>query len=149
MNTKPHIKEIATEVAGHCAFHVLRKATRKVSRLYDDALRPTGIKATQLVMLSSVALHEGATLTGLAEGLGMDRTTLSRNLAPLEKNGWVTVSDEGYRRTRTVELTAQGNTVLEETLPLWQAVQKNLRKKVGEATWDAIQLEMARVATLL
>jgi len=149
MNTKPHIKEIAAEVSGACAFYVLRKAARKVSRLYDDALRPTGIKATQLVMLSGVALHEEATLTSLAEGLGMDRTTLSRNLAPLEKNGWVKVSDEGYRRTRTVELTGQGNTVLEETLPLWQAVQKNLRNKVGEATWNAIQLEMTRVATLL
>ncbi|MCH7806503.1 MAG: winged helix-turn-helix transcriptional regulator [Proteobacteria bacterium] len=149
MTTKPHIKKIAAEVAGACACHVLRKAARKVSRLYDDALRSTGIKATQLVMLSGVALREGATLTGLAEGLGMDRTTLSRNLTPLTKNGWIQVSPEGYRRTRTVELTAKGNKVLEDTLPRWQAVQKSLRKKIGKKSWNAIQLEMARMATLL
>ena len=149
MTTNTHIKAIASQVADGCACNAVRTAGRKVSRLYDDALRPAGIKSTQLVMLAGVALLEGETLTGLAKALGKDRTTLSSNLSPLEKNGWVRVSPEGYRRTRTVELTAKGKKILEDALPLWQAVQKHLRKKVGNQSLDIIKLEMTRLANLI
>ena len=149
MNTKPHTKDIASQVANACACNALRRAARKVSRLYDNALKPAGIKNTQLTMLSAVALQKDVTLTALADSLAMERTTLLRNLAPLEKNGWIKVSAEGYRRTRTVDLTAKGNKVLQDALPLWKTAQESIRKKMGGKDLDVLSAELKRLAAVI
>ena len=143
------MRQLSSGVAGVCACRKMRQASRKITRMYDEMLRPAGIKATQFNVLAIVALEDEATLTELAETLGMDRTTLSRNLRPLERDGLVEVSAEGYRRARSANITNKGVAVMEKALPLWRSAQKSLKRRLGDDIWDRIQNELAEVGHLL
>jgi DNA-binding MarR family transcriptional regulator len=80
---------------------VIRTAARAVTRAYDEALRPVGLRATQLSVLLAVAAEDPMSITALAKFMGMERSTLTRNLRPLEKEGLVTLGDEGWRRSNS------------------------------------------------
>ncbi len=149
MTTKTLMRQLSSDVADVCACRKMRQASRKITRMYDEVLRPAGIKATQFNVLAIVALGDEATLTELAETLGMDRTTLSRNLRPLERDGLVEVSAEGYRRARSADITNKGVAVMEKALPLWRSAQKSLKRRLGDDIWDRIQIELAAVGHLL
>jgi len=149
MTKKTLIRQLSSDVAGVCACRKMRQASRKITRMYNEVLRPAGIKATQFNVLAIVALGDEATLTELAETLGMDRTTLSRNLRPLERDGLVEVSAEGYRRARSANITNKGVAVMEKALPLWRSAQKSLKRRLGDDIWDRIQIELAEVGHLL
>ena len=75
------------EILESCACHKVRTAARAITRAYDDALRPVGLRATQLTVLVATASDESVSITALAKLMGMDRTTLTRNLRPLEAEG--------------------------------------------------------------
>jgi DNA-binding MarR family transcriptional regulator len=122
-----------------CACHKIRMASRAVTRAYDDALRPVALRATQVSLLAAVALDGAMSITALAEAIGMDRSTLTRNLAPLEADGLLRVGGEGWRRSRTLAITAKGRARLEKAMPLWEAAQRRLRQELGGAQWDAVQ----------
>jgi len=92
-----------------------------VTRAYDDALRPVGLRATQLAVLIAVGIEGAVSITALAKLMGMDRSTLTRNLRPLEREGLVAVGLEGWRRSRTLEITNNGRTRLREALPPLEA----------------------------
>jgi DNA-binding MarR family transcriptional regulator len=77
-------------------------------------------------------------ITVLANALGMDRTTLSRNLRPLEEDGLIEIGSEGWRRSRTLEITKKGRSRLHEALPLWKQAQKTLRRKLGDREWTLV-----------
>ena len=149
MTKKTLMRQLSSDVAGVCACRKMRQASRKITRMYDEVLRPAGIKATQFNVLAIVALGDEATLTELAETLGMDRTTLSRNLRPLERDGLVEVSAEGYRRARSANITNKGVAVMEKALPLWRSAQKSLKRRLGDDIWNRIQIELAEVGHLL
>ena len=91
-----------------CACFSLRKAARAVTQLYDDALKPARVLATQLPLLATSARLERATVTKLAEAMVMDRTTLTRNLRPLERDGLLRTEPGADRRVREVSLTKKG-----------------------------------------
>jgi len=116
-----------------CACHKIRMAARAVTRAYDDALRPAGLRATQASVLAAVAAEGALSIAALARMLGMDRSTLTRNLAPLEKERLLARGGEGWRRSRTLSITAKGRARLEAALPLWEAAQKRLRRELGGA----------------
>jgi len=149
MTKKTLMRQLSADVADVCACRKMRQASRKITRMYDELLRPAGIKATQFNVLAIVALGDEATLTELAETLGMDRTTLSRNLRPLERDGLVEVSAEGYRRARSANITNKGVAVMEKALPLWRSAQKSLKRRLGDDIWNRIQIELAEVGHLL
>ncbi len=149
MDRKTLIKTLRNDVATVCVCRKTRETARKISRLYDDLLQPAGIKATQFTLLAAISVQGDATLTELAESLGMDRTTLSRNLKPLERRGLITVSAEGYRRARSASITDKGVTVMEQALPLWNQAQKTLRKRIGGETWERIQGDLNEIAHLI
>src|SRR5262245_60547696 len=113
-------------------------ASRAVSRVYDDNLRSVGLRATQLAVLVAVGNEDVVSITALAKFMGMDRSTLTRNLAPLEREGLIRVGNEGWRRSRTVEITKHGRSRLREALPLWQKAQERLRQKLGRR-WGVIR----------
>ena len=139
---------LAREVAGNCACFKSRQAARLITRAYDEALKPTGLKTTQFSLLTAVVYAQGAlTLTDLAEHLGMDRTTLSRNLRPLERRGLITISAEGYRRSRHVDITPAGERLLAEAVPLWRRAQQQLKSSIGTDVWDGFHRHMALVAS--
>jgi DNA-binding MarR family transcriptional regulator len=117
-------------------------AARAVTRLYDEMLRSIGLRATQLDVLVSVAGDDVVSITALAKFMGMDRSTLKRNLAPLEREGLIRVGIEGWRRSRTVEITEKGRSRLREALPLWKKAQETLRRKLGIRKWDVIRADL-------
>ena len=143
------MQQLSSDVVGVCRCHYMRQTSRKITRMYDEILRPAGIKVTQFTVLTVVACRDEATLTELAEALGMDRTTLSRNLKPLERDGLVEVSAEGYRRARSANITNKGIVVMEKALPLWRSAQKSLKRRLGDDTWGRIQMELTEVGHLL
>ena len=122
-----------------CACHKIRMAARAVTRAYDDALRPVGLRATQVALLAAVAVEGAMSIASLARLIGMDRSTLTRNLSPLEKEGLVAVGSEGWRRSRTLGLTAKGRSRLQKAVPLWEEAQKRLKQELGARRWDDVQ----------
>jgi len=117
-------------------------AARAVTRLYDDTLRSVGLRATQLAILAAVGGDEVVSITGLAKFMGMDRSTLTRNLAPLERDGLIRVGVEGWRRSRTVEITKKGRSRLREALPLWETAQQTLQRRLGMRRWADIRADL-------
>ena len=142
-------QQLSSEVAGACACQKMREAARRITRKYNDALKPAGIKVTQLTILAVVGLNEGATLTKLSSRLGMDRTTLSRNLGPLERQALIETYDDGYGRARSARLTAKGVTMMETALPLWRKAQRSLRQRLGDDIWERVQTELTEVRQLV
>ena len=120
-------------------------AARAVTRAYDTALRPVGLRATQLSMLVAVTSADAVSIAALADFLGMDRTTLTRNLRPLEKEGLISVGPEGWRRSRTLEITRKGQSRLREALPLWERAQDDLRQKLGDQDWTGVRHSLDRL----
>ncbi|HYM03349.1 MAG TPA: MarR family winged helix-turn-helix transcriptional regulator [Stellaceae bacterium] len=129
---------IERELIEGCACHKVRMAARAVTRAYDDALRPVGLRATQLSVLVAVAIDGAMSITALAKFMGMDRSTLTRNLRPLEAEGLVVVGVEGRHRSRTLTITKQGRARLRTALPLWEEAQKALKAKLGVSGWDRL-----------
>ena len=130
------------DILASCACHRVRTAARAVTRAYDEALRPVGLRATQLAVLVATAVDDPLSITALAKLLGMDRSTLTRNLRPLEAEGLIAVGLEGWRRSRTLEITKKGRSRLREALPLWEKAQRTLQRKLGDRRWDLIRNDL-------
>jgi DNA-binding MarR family transcriptional regulator len=88
-------------------------------------------------------------ITALAESMDMERSTLTRNLRPLEAQGWVRVGAEGARRARAVEITREGRARLREATTLWQRAHETLRRRLGAEHWAALHAELTRVTQAL
>ena len=129
--------EIRKNVAG-CVGANIRRANRAVSQFYDDVLRPSGLRITQFSLLARVMELQPVTINDLAEAVLMDRTTLGRNLKPLEKQGLVRIAPGSDRRTRLVRPTPEGGAALMRTLPLWQKAQAHMREKLGADRADRL-----------
>ena len=133
------------EVVANCACLKVRMAARAVTRAYDGILRPVGLRATQLSVLVAVAIDGATSIAALADFLGMDRTTLTRNLRPLQKQGLISVGPEGWRRSRNLEITKKGRSRLREALPLWERAQDALREKLGYQAWVDVRAGLNRL----
>lgn len=120
------------EMVAVCVCLQLRKATRSITQLFDERLRPSGVLSTQLPLLVTLALAEPATITHLAQELVMDRTSVTRHLAPLDKQGLVKIVPGEDRRTRQVSLTRQGREVVANAIPLWEEAQARVVETLGE-----------------
>jgi DNA-binding MarR family transcriptional regulator len=109
----------------------VRGAARVVSAYYDECLRPAGIKGTQFTLLSVVYLNPLISISRLAEKLLMDRTTLNRNLKPLERQGLIRTEAGQDLRMRTLILTREGEKVILKALPFWNIAQAGVEKRLG------------------
>lgn len=130
------------QLLDECACQRVRMAARAVTRAYDEALRPVGLRATQLSVLVAVAAEHALSIASLSRLLGMDRSTLTRNLRPLEKDGLVSMGSEGWHRSRTLEITRKGSARLRAAVPLWERVQEALRGELGGSRWSALRAEL-------
>lgn len=135
--------EKCMQVATSCIAGNLRQTTRAVSQLYDEAIRPSGLRGTQFTLLIALAVAGRAPINGLANALVMDRTTLSRNLKPLERQGWVHIESGADRRRRLVSITSAGKAVLATALPLWEAAQSRMIDELGHEQFAALQHGLA------
>ena len=121
-----------------CTGFNLRKAMRAVQNLYDEAFRPLGIKGTQYTVLGHAFSYGPITLSKLAEIMVLDRTTLARNLTPLEKKGLIEIKSGSDRRTRYINITDEGKAVLSKALPIWKETQESIKDKIGKENWSSM-----------
>ena len=119
-----------------CAGMRSRTVARKITRLYDEALRPVGITVGQFTMLVGISVAKPTSISHFADGLGMERTTLTRNLKLLEKMKLIEIGPEQHRRARKMTLTPAGERLLEQAYPHWEQAQEALRSRLGTETWD-------------
>ena len=115
-----------------CACFNIRKAARAVTQLYDDMLRPTGLRTTQLTLLMLLRGHGPMSINRLADAAVTDRTTLTRNLAILEERELVRIRLGEDARVRVAELTEAGDEAVEAAFPLWQKAQALVTSRMGE-----------------
>ncbi len=120
-----------TEEGQACVCFNLRKASRAVTQLYDAAVRPTGLRSTQLSLLGAIMAFGPVTITQLAEGLVTDRTTLTRNIRLLQRKGLIAPEPGTDRRQHRLIITDQGRHIMDRVYPMWKGVQGNLTKRLG------------------
>lgn len=142
MGIYPHMDRVAC----YCA--KARRAARLLTSAYDRALEPVGLKITQFSLLRAIERRGGASLTVLAEGTGLDRSTLGRNLRVLEKDGLVTIGPGKDERSRIARLTERGQQRSDAALPHWKAIQRRMKDVLGEderAALDGLVLKLSRL----
>ncbi|MFT4095686.1 MAG: MarR family winged helix-turn-helix transcriptional regulator [Rhodoblastus sp.] len=111
----------------------MRRASRRVSQLYDSALAPSGLRSTQFAMLARIAGSDSPTMSELAAALVLDRSALAHNLKPLERDGLVkVVVDPDDRRSRIVTITSSGAARLAEGARLWRRAQAAFEGAYGK-----------------
>ncbi len=128
-----------------CACANLRKAVRAVSQLYDDAFRPIGLRATQFGLLGATGMLGPLTVNHLAEAIVMDRTTLTRNLIPLEKQRLLRIRHGKDRREREVSITKRGEIILAKGYPLWKKAQGKVVKGLGQERVNRLLKDLSAV----
>ncbi len=125
-----------------------QRAARAVARRYDAAFRPIGITSGQFSILAALDQYGTVSVGDLADGLGLERTTLTRNLAPIEAAGLVrSDAADGDKRVRGLSLTAQGRSKLALGMPLWQAAQAETQARLQRDEWRTVQPVLERLAT--
>jgi DNA-binding MarR family transcriptional regulator len=148
-NTSSNIGQYLEPAQGCVCFNI-RKSARAITQLYEDALRPTGLRATQFTLLVATRVMGTATISGLAKVLVMDRTTLTRNLKPLEKQGFVRILPGNEdRREREVTLTITGQETLTEALPLWKTVQESVTEALGQGRVTRLLKDLSATVDLV
>lgn len=118
-------------IAGECLAVRVRTLNRAVTALYDDALRPHGLRVGQLNLLVAVARIGTARPGDLCRLLRMDKSTLSRDVEVLRRKGWLEVDDSGGGRARPLRLTAAGDALLEGVMPAWRQAQERAEALLG------------------
>lgn len=135
-------------IATPCLCNALRQASRAVSRLYDEELRPVGLRTTQFSLLRLLAYAGEIRQRDLGEMTLLDETTLTRNLRPLVGSGWVSVRAGEDRRERLVAITEAGRAKIEEARPAWERAQERLRSALPHGVWQNLLAVLPDVAQL-
>jgi DNA-binding MarR family transcriptional regulator len=138
-----------SQVAAVCACFNFRKASRAVTQLYDEILQSSGLLATQFTLLIAIAIAGSATITRLAQELVMDRTTLTRNLKPLERQRLIEIKPGQDQRTRVVMLTDAGREALAKAIPLWEQAQANVVEGLGQKRWNTLLAGLSDTVLLI
>jgi DNA-binding MarR family transcriptional regulator len=123
------------ELLAECACFDLRKATRTVSRMYDEFLRDRGLNNTQFSLLRLIRAEKELSISTLGRYMAMDRTSVIRALAPLERDGLIDSRPGADKRIRIVSVTSKGRKLIENAEPEWRQAQEALMKIVGEDRW--------------
>lgn len=124
-------KEILNPAEGCTCFRV-RRLARRVTKIYDESLAPTGLSVTQYTILSTLRHVGPMSMSELSHRLGTDRTTLTRTLRPLEASGYISNTPEADRRLRRVSLTEEGKATLRMAMPSWKRTQAAVRQILGD-----------------
>lgn len=127
-----------------CTCSELRRAARAVTLLYDNAFRSSGLLSTQLGVLHVIYKSDSIRISHLAKELGMDRTTLTRNLSVLQRQGFIKISSGKDNRTRIVTITNKGRTTIAKTIPLWNDVQNKVKEQMGETLWNELMVNLSQ-----
>jgi DNA-binding MarR family transcriptional regulator len=140
----PSSSDVTSLAALPCGCAALRRAARAVTQLYDDALRPSGLRVTQFTILQ--VLERGGEMTQgqLGKKLALDSTTLSRTLRLLEGEGWIASRPGEDRRERHIGLSRSGEQQLRAAQPHWEKVQERLKASLGQPGWAQLMTTLDR-----
>src|SRR5262245_9557881 len=128
-----------------CVCNTLRMVTRAVTQLYDDALRPSGLRVTQFSVLATLAHLGEANLKELEDRLAVDQTTLTRSISLLERDGVIERVPHPDRRIKALRPTAKGRRLLHVASPLWSLAQDAVLRELGPKTWADARRRLARL----
>lgn len=141
---------IAESTSANCLASRVRQLSRIVTRAYDDALRPFKITASQFTLLTQLAQQDGITAVEIGGSLDIEKSTLSRNLARLQKEALITMDPPAGRRGRGLHLTPRGQAVIKEAYPVWQETQQRAISLLGSdsrGTLDGLVHDAERLAS--
>ncbi|BDA73006.1 MarR family transcriptional regulator [Rivularia sp. IAM M-261] len=136
-------------VGASCTCFSLRKAARVVTQLFDEQMASSGLLVTQFSILGVIATMKESTMNQLAQYLVMDRTTLTRNLKPLEREGLIQINPGKDKRTRLISLTPEGIEALQKALPLWEQAQSLMISQLGKERWKSLMSHLSDTTDLL
>ena len=131
-----------------CACFNVRKAARAITRFYDAVFQPSGIQATQFSLLTVAQNRGELPITETADRLGLDRTTLTRNLKVLAAKGLIAVGPGKDGRTKAIRLTAAGREALQKALPYWKQAQQVIVRELGHTRFKTLLKELSAIRTL-
>jgi len=131
---------------GYCASFNFRRTARAVTRLYDLALKESGIRSTQFAILVGIAKSQPVSIGKLGDLLVLDATTLTRSLRLLQKEGLIAISNRAAKRQRFLALTAKGVHSLARAVPAWRKAQEQFVRTVGPEYWFTLRRELERLA---
>ena len=138
----------ADAVVSTCTCLNLKKAARAASQILESHLAPLGLHSGQFGILSHLVKTGPVSVTRLADALTLDRTTLTRNLQVLERDGLIVMTSGQDRRVREAALTAKGRRVFEEAIPLWQRAEASLAERLGPERRQALLSHAAALTAL-
>ena len=136
-------QRLHSPLLGPCACSQVRRLARKLSAHYDSILSPEGLTITQYSLIVNIERAGQLSHSFLAEKVGMERTTLTRNLSPLVRAGWVAVEAGKDRRQHLLQLTATGKRKLMRSLPLWEEAQSEFLSRIGSQSLQQLRALLA------
>lgn len=138
------------DIGRRCVCYNIKKVARHITRFYDEALRPSGLRATQYAVLMATLAKEPISLSELSRITVTERTTLTRNLTILERKGLVEIKQGPEdRRQRFVEITEKGREAIIKAIPLWKAAQERMEKRLGVGRIKKLLDELAEVSKII
>jgi DNA-binding MarR family transcriptional regulator len=142
-------KELDMSAMENCVCFNLRWVTRKVTQFFDAEMRRHEIRPTQWSILAALMTRDSWNMAELSDWLGMERTTLVRNLRPLQRDGLVQISGGGRGNRVELAITAKGRKQIEKLTPAWKSAQRAAVKALGEKRWSAILSDLETAALAL
>ena len=142
---KKQLNTTENTIAAECIAVRLRMLNRVITRVYDDALRPLGLRSTQLNILVATARLGVARPADLCDRLQIETSTLSRNVERMKTNGWLEVVDDADGRAQPIRLTRKGRALLERAKPKWDTAQEEVKDLLGDHAFDTIDEVAQRV----
>lgn len=150
VSTVPEIADIAEQTSTMCVASRVRQLSRIVTRLYDDAMRPLGITASQFTLLTQLGQQDGITAVEIGFSLDIEKSTLSRNLKRLLALGMIEMDPPAGRRGRGLHLTPKGQVTIKEAYPVWREAQQRALAILGadcRQTLDKLLIDAEKLGT--
>ncbi len=130
-----------------CYAYTVRHASRHLSQFYEGIIGASGLHAQQFTILAIIQRGGPLSLTALADVLAMDRTTLTRSLQPIERDGYIAISSEASdKRSKLISITASGSAKLEEARVLWRQAQASFEERFGAERAAFLRAELRAAA---
>ena len=140
-----NVKQVAKSIANDCIGYRVRMLSRVVSRMYDDAMRPHGVRFSQMNILTTVALKGPIQPVEVGRLLSLEKSTLSRNVRVMEENGWLRSESVTSGVGHQLRITKQGERLYQAAAPAWRKAQKQVEELLGDDGTCAIKRAVDQV----
>ncbi len=138
-----------TDNFGNCACMNLRRTARLIGQFYDQRLQPGGLRNTQFSLLVMLQWMQPLSVTALANNLGMDRSTLTRNVKVLQKDGLIEERKSKDARVRLLAVTERGSAIIDQNIPYWREAQAAFLQRFGAERWGVLSKELADINAMI